>query len=341
MSEQSVTILGAGAMGTALSVHIARKGYNVNLWVRRKELYEKILALRENVEYHPGIRMPDSINLVNDIYDERLYNSKIIFLSIPSSAIQDVVRKISKFVSQDSIVVNTAKAIIYPPPKRISELLSEELSSKIVILSGPNFAQELIQGSPNITALASKDPNSLLSVKRVIESNSFRVELADDVVGVELCSIMKGVVSIAIGIADALGLGDNTRGILFTEGLREMQRICKALGGRTETVLGPAGAGDLATTAFSLKSRNRAIGFMVGFGLSRESTTNILKDMVVEGARSILAIKEISSNKNLKMPLVDALYQILYKQNSIREVMFELCTKHICPLNVNVENVNE
>ncbi len=236
--KPSITILGAGAMGTALSVCIANKDYNVNLWIRRRELYEKIIALRENPEYHPGIKIPQNVNPINDIADKRLYDSNIIFLAIPSNAIQHIIKTISEYVSRDSIIINVAKAIMYPPPKRLSELLSEELDSYIVTLSGPNFAQELIQGTPTITVLASKDPNSLLSIKKVIESSSFVVELTNDVVGVEICGIMKGIISIAIGIADALGLGDNARGILFTEGLREMQSICKALGGRTETILG-------------------------------------------------------------------------------------------------------
>lgn len=329
MDDKQVTILGAGAMGTALSVCIANKGYNVNLWVRRSELYEKILTSRENPEYHPGVKIPQNVNPISDINDERIYDSNIIFLAIPSSAMQDVIDNISRHISRDKIIVNVAKAIMYPPPKRVSELLYEKLGLDAVILSGPNFAQELIQGTPSITVLASKDHNLLLSVKQVLESDLFVVELTDDVVGVEICGVMKGIISISIGIADALGLGDNTRGILFSEGLREMQNICKALGGKIETVLGPAGVGDLATTAFSLKSRNRAIGFMLGFGLSRKTTTNMLKDIVVEGARSILAIREIACSKNLQMPLVDSLYEILYKQRTPRYVIFELCTKYV------------
>jgi glycerol-3-phosphate dehydrogenase (NAD(P)+) len=325
-NQLRIAVLGAGDMGTALSVCIANNGHEVNLWVRRKELCEKISKLRENPDYYPGISLPPNIQPVNN--DKQCIDgADLIVFSVPSHAVREVSRRIAGSISEKNVVLNVAKGIEYPPPKRMSEILAEELPTKrIVVMSGPNFASELIHGVPSITTIASKDADSLSLVKRVLKSNSLIVDATDDVVGVEMGGIVKGIIAISMGIADALALGDNVRGILFTEGLREMNNLCRCLGGRTETSLGPSGVGDLATTAFSQKSRNRAIGFMLGLGLSSRVANSIAQDgIVVEGARSVAAIKEIAKERGVEAPIIDYIYKIFYeKESSIKDLFFEL-----------------
>jgi len=320
-----VAVLGAGSMGTALSACIAKNGYDVNLWVRRKSLCDKILKLRENPEYHPRIKLPLSVQPIND-YEQCVNDADIIFFSVPSHAMRDVAKLVSPFVSKNKIILHSSKGIEYPPPKRMSEVLFEELCiDKICVMSGPNFATELIKEVPSITMIASKDVDALRLIKKILESNYLIVESTDDIVGVEIGGIMKGIISISIGLVDALGLGDNVRGVLFTEGIFEMKKICLSLGGKPETILGPAGIGDLATTAFSLKSRNRTIGFMLGLGLKSKIANTIVHDgIVIEGAKSVKAIREIAKYKRIDIPLVNSIYKIFYEKETLSDVLSEL-----------------
>jgi len=326
--QLKVSVLGAGMMGTALSVHIANKGFIVNIWVRRKELCKKMLELRENPEYYPGIKLPKKIHPINDI-SQSVNNVDVIFLAVPSHAVPEVAERVSMAVSKNATIVNVAKGMSYPPPKMLSEVLFELGFKKVLTMSGPNFAHELIRKVPSVTVLASKDTESLLIVKRVIESDSLFVTTTQDVAGVQIGGIMKGLVAISIGIADALEMGDNVRGLLFAEGIHEMIEMCQYLGGRAETILGPAGLGDLAATAFSLKSRNRAIGYMMGFGLSSQTINNVVKDVVVEGARSLLAIREIAQKKGCALPLIDALYEIFYENKQAKNALYNLCARKL------------
>jgi len=329
VKQLKIAVLGAGMMGTALSVLVAEKGCNVTLWARRKELCEKMLKLKENPDYYPGVKLPPRISPTNDLA-ESVDNADVVFIALPSHAIPEVARKISSIIPKDAIVVNVAKGISYPPPKLLSEVLTESGFKNVAVMSGPNFAYELIRKIPSITVLASKDTRTLNVVSDLLKSNSLLVKTTKDVVGVQVGGVMKGIISIAVGIADALEMGDNVRGLLFTEGVREMIELCRILGGKIETILGPAGLGDLASTAFSLKSRNRAIGYMLGFGLSFKTLDDAIKEkVVVEGTKSLIAIREISEERECTLPVVDTLYEILYNNKPARSALYELCTKKI------------
>lgn len=327
--QHKIAVLGAGMMGTTLSVLVAEKGYNVTLWARRRELCEKMLKLGENPDYYPGIKLLPRISPTNDLA-ESVNNAGIVFIAVPSHAVPEVAKKVSNVIPRDAIIVNVAKGISYPPPKLLSEILIELGLKNVAVMSGPNFAYELIRKTPSITVLASKDARTLKVVSNLLKSNSLLVKTTKDIVGVQVGGVMKGIISIAIGIADALEMGDNVRGLLFTEGVREMMELCRVFGGKIETILGPAGLGDLASTAFSLKSRNRAIGYMLGFGLSFKTLDDAIKErIVVEGTRSLMAIKEIAEEKGCTFPVVDTLYEILYNNKPAKSALYELCTKKI------------
>jgi len=308
-----IAVLGAGALGTALSMCIARNRYNVKLWVRRQRLCNQILKLRENPEYCPGVKLPRSIHPTKRL-EECLDGAGIIFFAVPSFAIRDVARKTAKLLNGGAIVLSTAKGVEYPPFKRMSEVLAAELPyATIAVMSGPNFATELLRGSPSVTVLASEKTRSLNLVRQMVGSDSLAVRISDDVVGVETGGIMKGILTIAIGVAYGMGFGDNTMGLLFGQGFREMSDICRYLGGKMETIGGESGLGDWVASAFSQKSRNRALGQMLGMGLRSQVASKVAKEGVVaEGTKSVAAIHDLANEGKIRVPLTDFVYRILF-----------------------------
>ncbi|MEX0569299.1 MAG: NAD(P)H-dependent glycerol-3-phosphate dehydrogenase [Candidatus Njordarchaeota archaeon] len=302
-----IVVIGAGAMGTAIAKLIADNGYDVYLWARRRKVVDDIIKYRENKEYYPGLKLPKNIFPTDSL--EVVAESNIVFIATPSHAVRAISREIKKYVSEDHIIVNLAKGIEYNPFMRLSEVIKEEIGSeKIAVLSGPNFAIEIIRRLPTGTTLASYCSEVLEKIKNILSNDFFIVQTTKDVIGVEMGGVLKNIYAIAMGICKALDINENAYYFILSEAFREMRTIIENVGGKIDSLFLSSGFGDLCLTSSSDKSRNRILGFICG----KRMLDNINgKSVVFEGKKSVRAMMWFAEKNNLKCPVMGFVYDVL------------------------------
>ena len=322
---KKVVIIGAGSWGTALGLVLARKGYDITLWEFNKERAEEIQNNRENKRYLPGIKFPDNLNVTYE-KEGLLEGIKYVVFSVPSQVLRGVIRGFSNDLTEDMLLVNTAKGIEVSTGMRLSEVMKDEIKGKfhknIVVLSGPTHAEEVAVGIPT-TIVAAGEKEKAAEIQELFNSKVFRVYLSEDVVGVELGAAVKNCLAIGAGIADGMGFGDNTKAALITRGIAEMIRYGKACGAKEITSSGLSGIGDLIVTCASKHSRNRHVGECLGKGQDIQTILNEMT-MVAEGVPTVKAVYEQIQKLNISMPILEATYNIIYKNANAGNMVEEL-----------------
>lgn len=322
---KKVVIIGAGSWGTALGLVLARKGYDITLWEFNKERAEEIQNNRENKRYLPGIKFPDNLNVTYE-KEGLLEGIKYVVFSVPSQVLRGVMRGFSNDLTEDMLLVNTAKGIEVSTGMRLSEVMKDEIKGKfhknIVVLSGPTHAEEVAVGIPT-TIVAAGEKEKAAEIQELFNSKVFRVYLSEDVVGVELGAAVKNCLAIGAGIADGMGFGDNTKAALITRGIAEMIRYGKACGAKEITFSGLSGIGDLIVTCASKHSRNRHVGECLGKGQDIQTILNEMT-MVAEGVPTVKAVYEQIQKLNISMPILEATYNIIYKNANAGNMVEEL-----------------
>lgn len=307
MSE--VGVIGAGGLGTALAQIIAQNVDKVYLYVRREELADSINKTGFNREYYPNTKLDENIIAVND-YD-CLKGCEIIFLSVPSSAFRDTLKQLKGTIPEDTILVSTAKGIEYPSLKSMGRLIEEYFSEDYVALSGPNFASEMILNLPTVSNVASKNIDNAKRVKEVLSTDQFKVKVIEDVVGLEICGVIKNINAIANGICEGMKVNENARYGVLTKGFNDSIEIVKSIGGNPATAIEYCGFGDLVLTSTSPESRNHTLGMLYGQRLIvDEKATGV----VFEGKNSIMAIKDICDNNNIDSAIVNFVYDVIIEK---------------------------
>lgn len=324
---EKVCVLGAGSWGSALALVLAKKGYKVIMWTLSKEQADKINKTKENIDYLPGILLPNNISVTTNI-EEAVKDSKIIVLAVPSQAIRSVSSQIKPFVKEDQILVDVAKGLEKGSGLRLSEVCKQELpNNPYVTLSGPSHAEEVAKDIPTTVVVASKDLEIAQIVQDIFMSPKFRVYTNPDIVGVELGGALKNIIAFGAGICDGLGLGDNSKAALMTRGIREISRLGEAMGANVSTFTGLSGIGDLIVTCTSIHSRNRRAGILIGQGKSLDETLKEVK-MVVEGITATEVAYEVAKELDVDMPITNAIYSVLYKGLNANEVVIELMMRN-------------
>jgi len=314
--NKKIGVIGAGAWGTAFSIHLARKGFRVLLWVYEKELCKVLQDYRENKYYLPGFIIPREINWT-DTLEEIAHFSEDIVIATPSFALRETVKSLSDKIKDKRILILT-KGIEIETLKFMSDVVYE-LSGKdtdIAVLSGPSFAREVAQGEFTSVVVASLKKEVALYFQNLIHSDDFRVYTTDDVIGVELGGAMKNVMAIGAGIIEGLSLGTNTKSAFITRALAEIRRLGKAMGARDSTFMGLSGMGDLILTSYGALSRNRAFGVELARGRSPEEIIST-QNVVVEGYFAIKAAYMLSRNMEVDMPITEELFRIVYERKNI------------------------
>lgn len=321
---KKILIIGAGSWGTALSVILANNGHRSYLWEYNEEYRKDLRLNRENINFLPGIKLKDNINIIDD-YNKTIKEEDIdiILLATPTQFIRDIISKIKYNLKENTIIINVAKGIEINTMKRISEIISDEIANLInysyVLLSGPTHAEEVIQNMPSAILSVSEDNNSSLLVQKLFSNNSLRVYTGNDVIGAELSGALKNCIAIAAGISDGLGYGDNTKAAIITRSFNEMMIIAEHFGAKRETLMGLTGLGDLIVTCTSKHSRNRYLGEEIGKGKKIDDIIKEMK-MISEGATTIKALKKIIEENNLRAPIHIGIYDVLYNNKSVLEL---------------------
>ena len=306
---EKVGIIGAGSLGTALAQIVAKNVDEVYLFSRREELAKTINDTNVNNEYYPNTKLEENIIATADIND--LNDCKIIFLSIPSSAFRFTLATLKKHIADDAILVTTAKGIEYPSLKTMGNLIEEYFDENYVALSGPNFASEIILNLATVSNIASKSEENALKVKKVLSTPQFKIKIIPDVIGLEICGIVKNINAIANGICEGMNINENARYGVLTKGFEETKMIIKNIGGDEATASEYCGFGDLVLTSTSSESRNHTLGMLYG---QRIIVDEKASGIVFEGKNSIMAIKDICEKTDTKSVVVDFVYDVIVKQ---------------------------
>ena len=303
-------VLGAGSMATAVSFLMASKGYEVLMWARRREVADVINKKKVNVEYMPWLVLPKEVKATTNIR-ECIESADSIILAIPSHGVVKLCEELKSLPVHGKTWLSVVKGMDTASKRTVSQILSDELKvdeSKIVVLSGPNFAIEIVENVPTVGILGSLSTESISVFKKALLTENFIVKESDDLNGVEIGGILKNIGAIAIGLIDGLNLGDNTRGFIFSQYLNEALEIgVKIFGAKEKTLLGPACLGDMIATAFSLKSRNRIIGL-----LASKCIREIPKDtFIAEGRNNAEIIRVLADENKIKVPVTEFVSSVL------------------------------
>jgi glycerol-3-phosphate dehydrogenase (NAD(P)+) len=304
-----LAVVNAGGWGTALAVLLGKTGHPVRLWCRRAALAAEIEAERENRTYLPGVHVPSSVRPTAAI-DEAVEGADAVILASISRAARDTARLVEPFLTSGVPVLHASKGLEFPSLKRISEVISEELSTPVAALSGPTHAEEVGLGQPTAAVVACDDPAVAATFQDLLHGPTFRVYTSNDVLGVELCGALKNVIALATGASDGLGYGDNARAALITRSLVEIGRLVQAAGGDPRSVGGLAGLGDVVATCTSRHSRNRWAGEQIGRGRApAEVVASTPK--VIEGIPATQAAVELGIRHGVDLPVCCQVDQVL------------------------------
>lgn len=308
-------ILGAGSWGTALAVQLARKN-EVRVWEYDAQQVAVLNETRVNEKFLPGISIPEEILFTTDMA-QVVRESDVIFFVIPSHVLRKVAHQARSLDFKEKHIVSLVKGLEDGTYKRMTEIIAEEIGpcKSLSALSGPSHAEEVSRKIPTAIILASTDVEKVRFLQQEISTDSFRVYLNHDILGVELGGAVKNVIAIAAGISDGLGFGSNTKSALITRGMEEMKRLAVSMGADEHTLFGLSGIGDLITTCISKFSRNRHVGEELGKGRPIE---DILAGMVMvaEGVPTTLAVHHLSVQKGIEMPITQSVYNILYNHSA-------------------------
>jgi glycerol-3-phosphate dehydrogenase (NAD(P)+) len=322
-----ITVLGAGAWGTALALSLARRGsHQLCLWSHSATLAEQLADAGENIRYLPGFTLPADIDVTADL-PRAIFEADILVCVTPSQHLRSVITHIAPLLARNQIVLSASKGIEETTFLRMSQVVSAVTANPFAVLSGPSFAQEVAAGMPTAVVAASADPLTAQTIQRDFTSSSLRVYTNDDVPGVELGGALKNVIALAAGVANGLNLGYNSAAALITRGIAEMTRLAVACGGRRQTLAGLSGVGDLILTCTGSLSRNRAVGIELGRGRRLPDIIASLNGKVAEGVLSTAAALGLAARYAIEMPITEQMDAILHHNKSPKEAIRELMSR--------------
>ncbi|MEW6303475.1 MAG: NAD(P)H-dependent glycerol-3-phosphate dehydrogenase [Verrucomicrobiota bacterium] len=318
-----ITVLGAGAWGTALARLLHQGQHQVTLWGHNPAHLADLQRTRFNERYLPGIELPKELGLESDI--ARAANqAECVVVAVPSKAFRTVT---SHLGSYPGLVVSVTKGIEYDTGLTMCGILSETMpKATCATLSGPSIAHEVARNIPTAIVAASPNPNAAKQVQELFHRPTFRVYTSDDLLGVELGGALKNVVAIAAGVCDGLGFGDNSKAALLTRAIAEIRRIGVARGAKPETFAGLSGLGDLTVTCFSKYSRNRNFGERLGRG---EEIAHILFTSVhvAEGYHTACSAHHLAQTLRVQAPIIDEIYAMLYEGKNVAKAVTDLISR--------------
>ncbi len=331
-NPQNVAVLGGGSFGTVLANLAASNGYNVSLWVRDSEQALRINSEGANTTYHPELKLSPNI-VASDNLKEVLNNKSIIFIATPSIVFEQIIIRISDYIDEKPYLVSCTKGILDEPFRPLSDVISSKLKNTIGVLSGPNLAKEIADEKIAGTVIASPNENLIDIVKSVLSSETFKIYSSNDMQGVEMAGALKNIYAVVCGMAESLKVGENAIGLILTRSMAEMSRFAVAKGANPITFLGLSGMGDLVATCMSTLSRNYQLGFNIGSGMSLSKAKDNV-GQVAEGVRTLEVVLKESSKLDIKMPLVESMYNIIYNDASPKTLVDDLINN---PNEIDVE----
>jgi glycerol-3-phosphate dehydrogenase (NAD(P)+) len=322
-----ITVLGAGAWGTALALALARRtGHHIVLWCHSPALAEQLSDHGENLPYLPGFTLPADILVTPDL-PGAIFEADILLCVTPSQHLRGVIAHIAPLLTRNQIILSGSKGIEENSFLRMSQVIASITGNPIAVLSGPTFAQEVALGCPTALVAAAHDPILAQTIQRDFSSPSLRVYTNDDIAGVELGGALKNVIALASGVVHGLNLGHNSAAALITRGIAEITRLAIACGGHRQTLSGLAGVGDLVLTCTGTLSRNRSVGIELGRGRRLPDILEGLHGKVAEGVSSTTAALGLAARYGVEMPITEQMNAILHDDKNPKDAIRELMSR--------------
>ncbi len=307
-------VYSAGSWGTALAMVLADAGCEVTLWARRRAVADAVNTLRANPDYLPGVELPPGVRATTDPARAGR-DAELVFLVVPSQTLRERLTEWAGLLRPDAVLVSLMKGVELGTAKRMSEVIAEVAGAgpdRVAVLTGPNLAREIADRQPAACVVASREESVARRVQSACHTGYFRPYTNTDVVGCELGGAVKNVIGLAVGIADGMGLGDNTKASLITRGLAETSRLGLAMGADAHTFAGLAGLGDLVATCSSPLSRNHTFGLNLGRGMTLAETLAVTRQMA-EGVKSCESVLDLARRHGVEMPITETVVDIVHE----------------------------
>jgi glycerol-3-phosphate dehydrogenase (NAD(P)+) len=327
-----VAVLGAGSWGTTFAKVLADGGSEVTLWARRSEVAREIRETNRNSDYLPGINLPPTLG-ASDQIAVAVAGATQVFVAVPSQHLRANVETLAEHLLPSALVISLMKGVEAGSGLRMSEVLAQAGGidpERIAVVSGPNLALEIAREQPTAAVASSRSAETAAAVASASTNAYFKTFTNTDVVGTEFGGVLKNLIAVAVGIADGVGYGENTKASIITRGLSEISAFAVAFGADPNTMSGLAGLGDLIATCGSPLSRNNTAGRLLGQG---HSFTDVVKSMnqTAEGLSAIAPVLELAATKGISMPIVTQVGQVLDGSRDPRELAPHFATDSDAP----------
>ena len=315
-----VTILGAGAYGLALSGILAENKNEVVMWTRFEEEKNKLLETKKSPKLE-GFILDNNVSVECDL-EKAVKGSDIFILEILTAFITDVCKELKKYIKPSQYICIASKGIEQGTCLFIHDMVKKQIKTKnIGAISGPSFAIDLVHKVPVGLSVASKSKKTREVIIKAFTNDHFKLYPTTDIIGIEVCGSVKNIIAIASGMIDGLGYPISTQALLITQSLHDIKALIHALGGSKKTILSFAGFGDILLTCTSEKSRNYSFGRLIGSGASKEEIEEYKNKITIEGLYTLKSIHKLIRKKNIKIPTIDIIYDIVFKDKKIDKLI--------------------
>ena len=324
---RKIAVIGSGSWGIALSVYLASQGNKVNVWSFAEEEIN-LINNEKKCKFLPNITLPENIYATSD-FKEVIDDAEIILHVTPSKFVRNTIQQYKQYVKENQPIIMCSKGFEPVTELTLDEVIKQEIpNAKCGVLSGPSHAEEVSINVPTALVIASEHEDVILKIREIFKSNIIRIYSSKDVKGVEIGGALKNIIAFCAGIAVGLNLGDNTFAALATRGLVEITRLGTAMGAEEKTFYGLTGLGDLIVTCGSVHSRNRRAGEMIGKGFTIEEARKEI-GMTIESVDNIDVAYSLAKKYNVEMPIVNAVYNVLYNGLDPKEAVNQLMTREL------------
>ena len=320
-----VCILGSGAYGIALSSILSKNKVNVNMWTY-SEVECNILNETRISEKLKDYKIPENV-IIKTNMEECIYGSDLIVISVPAFAFEDVVKQMKKFINKKTPVLIATKGIQQNTCLFLSDVFKKYLKNPIAVISGPTFAVDIVKGVPIGYSLATRSKKTEHIIRKCFQNSTTKFRKTRDIIGIEICGSIKNVMAIASGMLEGMGVTDSTRALFLTESMNDIKELINALGGKKKSILSFAGFGDILMTCTSHTSRNFSFGYLIGKGATKEEIDDYLNHTTVEGMYTLKSIHKLVRSKNVKMPIINLINDIIIGKKEKEEILRFLIEK--------------
>ena len=322
-----ISLIGTGAYGLALSLMFRKNKCNIKMWTKFEEEKKLLDTTRENVQVLPNVKIPRDISFTTNM-KEAVSGADLIVIAVPAAFVDSVSSELKYCIKSNQHICIASKGIEQGTCSFVYDILTRYISSdNIAVISGPSFAIDIANDCPIGITLATSNKKTEELIVHTLQNDSLKLRTTDDIVGVELCGSIKNVIAIAAGILDGMGLPESTQAMFITESLNDIKALIEALGGKCDTILSFAGFGDLLLTATSQKSRNFQLGYLIGSKTAKSEIDDYVNNTTIEGLYTLKSIYKLLRDKRVDMPIIDLIYDIIYKDRDIGDLVKFLIEK--------------